>query len=107
MSTAVKNEWGQLVLGQEKAIALASSRWWEGKTNREIAEFQLFTAELCVPFGVFHAALEDCLKRPVWTHELGLNFAGIVKEFRGDSPAPSFEEIVNLIPEEKRVLIVK
>lgn len=95
----------QQSIGKEKAIALAESKWWEGKTHREIVEFQMLTKELCMPFPIFHEALEKTIGRPVFTHELGLNFDGIMEElFDGKAP-PTFEEIMNLIPEEKRTFI--
>jgi hypothetical protein len=96
----------QQSIGREAAIALAQSNWWEGKSPREIAGFQLFTKELSMPFGVFHEALEKSLGRPVFTHELGLNYEGIVKEFQGLGSPPSFEEILALIPPEKLLVVV-
>lgn len=93
-------------LSQEEAIALAESEFWKEMSDREIAEFQMFQDKLCVPFNVFHKAIEKALGRPVYTHEFGLNWEGLQKELRGEKPAPTFEEIVNLIPEEKRVIII-
>jgi hypothetical protein len=90
---------------REAAIAIAESGWWKGRTHREIAQFQLFIKELCCPFDVFHEALEKSLGRPVWTHELGLNLQGIIKEFLGEAPAPSFEDIISLIPAEKCIVV--
>ena len=92
-------------IGKEKAVQLYNSGWWEGKSHKEIAEFQLFTVELAVPFAVFHEAIEKCLDRPVFTHEFGLNFDGIMAEFLGEKLAPTLEEIIDLIPAEKRILI--
>jgi hypothetical protein len=92
-------------IGKEKAIALAESKWWEGKSHREIAEFQLFLEELCMPFDVFHEAIEKSLGRPVFTHEFGLNYEGLVSEFLGDRATPSLQEIFSLIPEEKRIIL--
>lgn len=95
----------QKSIGKDKAIELAESNWWELCDHREIAEFQLFTVELCVPFGVFHEAVEKSLGRPVWTHEFGMNWDGIIAEFLGEKDAPTMEDIINLIPEEKRIII--
>jgi hypothetical protein len=92
-------------IGREAAIALSDSKWWEGLPKREIARRQLFTRELTCPFNIFHEAIEDALCRPVFTHEFGLNYDGICQEFLGEADAPTFEEIVNLIPAEKRVLV--
>lgn len=93
-------------LGRDKAIALYKTDWWKTKTHREIAEFQMLTDELCCPFGVFHEALEKAIGRPVFTHELALNPDGIAGELFGGKPAPSFEDILNLIPKEKRIIVV-
>ena len=92
-------------IGKQKAIELHESHWWELCDAREIAEFQLFTTELCCPFDVFQNALEESLGRSVWTHELGLNYDGLVSEFLGDRMAPSLDDIINLIPEDKRVIV--
>lgn len=92
-------------IGKEKAKELASTNWWELCSHREIAEFQLFTKELVCPFEVFHKAVEESLNRPVWTHEFGLNYEGICKEFLGERTAPTMREIIDLIPEEKRLIV--
>ena len=92
-------------LTQEQAIKLYDSEWWKNCTDKEIVEFQLFTARLCLPFSEFHRATEAVLGRPVWTHEFGS--AGRLKEeFLGEKTAPTFEQIMDIIPEEKRVLVV-
>lgn len=93
-------------IGKEKALELAAAHWWVGKPHREIAKFQLFTTELCMPFDIFHEAIEKSLGRPVWTHELGLNYEAICKEFLGEQPAPSMDEIIGLIPKDKQIVVV-
>lgn len=91
---------------KEHAIELAGSNFWEPMSPREIAVFQMNTKKLCMPFAIFHEALEKALGRPVWTHELGMNADGIKKELNGESPAPTMEEIINMIPAEKRMIFV-
>jgi len=91
---------------QEQAIALAKSEFWKEMTHEEIAKFQMINKRLCMPFEVFHEALEKALGRSVWTHELGVNFDGLADELFDGAPAPSFEEIVEMIPENKRMLVV-
>lgn len=91
---------------EQQAVQLAGSGFWKTMTHRQIAEFQMHTSRLCMPFGVFHEAVEKALGRPVWTHEFGLALDALKAELRGDRGAPTFSEIMNLIPEEKRVLIV-
>lgn len=92
-------------IGKDRAIALAATGWWHGLTPREICDVQLFTAELCMDFPAFHEAVEKSLGRPVWTHEFGLDYAGLVAEYLGKRPAPTLDEIIDLIPEDKRILI--
>lgn len=96
-------------LTKEQAIDLYHSGWWKNLSAHDIVMVQLFEEKIriCIPFGKFHRAIEEVLKRPVYTHEFGLNLEGLRKEFLGDIPTPTFEEIVNLIPIEKRILIVK
>jgi|LAHQ01.1.fsa_nt_gb hypothetical protein len=95
----------QISIGREKAIELAESDWWEKCTARQIVEFQLFVAELCMPFEKLHEALEEALGRSVWIHELASD--NIINEFLGKRKKPTMEEIINLIPEEKRIILIK
>lgn len=74
-------------------------------TSRQIAEFQIEQDRLCVPFDVFHKAITEALGRPVYTHEFALNRDGLRKELRGEKEPPTLEEIINLIPEDKRIVI--
>lgn len=89
---------------KDEAIKLYESKFWETMTYEERAKFQLFEKLLCMPFDVFHEAIEKTLGRPVWTHE----FVGdhLKKELLGQSPAPSMEDIINMIPADKRMIVV-
>jgi hypothetical protein len=93
------------IMTEAEAITLADSKFWETMTMRERAVFQMFESRLCMPFSVFHEAMEATLGRPVWTHEFGLNADGLKKELLGTGPAPTFEEIMDLIPAEKRIVV--
>ena len=57
-------------LTKEEAIAYAATEWYKGKTAQEIVDFQLFENRLCMPFDLFHKALEEVLGHPVQTAEL-------------------------------------
>jgi len=89
---------------KEQAVALADSKFWEDMSYRERATFQLFEERLCMPFDIFHEAVEKTLGRPVWTHEFASS-KQLQAELIGEKAAPSFEEIINLIPKEKRILV--
>jgi len=92
-------------IGKDKAIAMYESEWWIGLDAKRIAQVQLFIDELCMPFGRFHAAMDEALGRPVYTHEFGLNYAGLIAEFLGTHPPPTMQEIIDLIPEDKRIVL--
>ena len=60
---------------------------------------------LCMPFSVFHEAVEKTIGRSVFTHEFGLNLDGLKNEIFYGSEPPTLEEIINLIPEKFRILV--
>ena len=91
-------------LTKDEAIALYNSKFWEPMSLEERFRFQLFESLLCMPFDVFHEAAEAVLGRPVYTHEFADQEANI-QEYLGQRPAPTLEEIIALIPEEKRIII--
>ncbi len=99
------NENGQMSIGSDAAIKLAESGWWNGKSAREIAEFQIMTAELCMPFSLFHGAITEALGRDVYTHEFGVNLKGLMDElFNGKEP-PTLTEIIGMLPADKTVVV--
>lgn len=91
-------------LTREQAIALGKSKEWEKWTPEEIVKFQLFQDLLAVPFGKFHESMEKVLRRPVYTHEFAFRDE-LIKEYLGEKQMPTLEEILNLIPEQKRIII--
>lgn len=90
---------------KEKAIALAESGFWKDMTARKIAEFQMMEEKLCMPFDVFHKAIEETLGRPVYTHEFGMNYDGLKAELFNGATPPTLADIINMIPEDKRIII--
>jgi hypothetical protein len=89
-------------IGRARAVTLYENQWWLGRSAREIAKFQLCTVELCLPFEIFHRALEAALERSVWMHEFGFNVDGLIQEFLDERDPPTLEEILALIPPDKR-----
>lgn len=91
-------------LTEQQAKALAATGWWKGLPARDVATFQLFEDRLCMDVASFHKAVEEALGRSVWTHEFA--FADRLRaEFLGDRTPPTFEEILDLIPHDKRVVV--
>jgi len=92
-------------LTREQAIAISQSGEWKDWTDEEIVRFQLFQDRLAIPFSRFHEALENVLGRPVYTHELGLAYDKIVDEYQRERAAPTFHEIISLIPPDKLIVL--
>ena len=92
-------------LTKEQAIAFYENKCYEDMTYRQIAEFQIEQKLLCMPFDVFHEAMEKTLGRPVFTHEFAFGYEKIRKELYGEKEPPTFEEICALIPKEKLIVI--
>lgn len=93
------------MITKETAIKMAKSKWWIGLDADVITAFQLFERLMCMDFSDFHKAIEESLDRPVYTHEFGCNVEGLKEEFLGKRPKATFDEIVNLIPKDKRIII--
>lgn len=93
-------------LTKEQAIELAESGAWKEMNLRQRAEFQILQNKLCMPFDVFHEAVEKTLERPVYTHEFSsLGHDGLIAElFEGKKP-PTLQEIMEMIPTEKRIIV--
>jgi len=90
---------------KEQALDFAENRRWEGMNYNEIAAFQLEQNLLCMPWAVFHEAVEKALGRPVWTHEFGFNQEGLKQELAGACAAPSFADVLDMIPEDKQIIV--
>ena len=90
---------------EEQAKAFYNNKCYEGMSYMDIAKFQIEQERLCVPFALFHEAMEKSLGRPVFTHEFALNRDGLQKELYGEKEPPTFEDICALIPKEKLMLI--
>lgn len=97
-------KWASEQLTEKEAIDFAKSKVWEKWTHEQIVRFQLFQKRLAIDFGKFHEALEAVLKRPVFTHELAY-IDNIKREYLGEKEMPTLDEIINLIPAEKRIII--
>jgi hypothetical protein len=90
----------------EEAIKLSETKFWEHMSPKDVAAFQLNEKRLCMPFGVFREAVEKALGRPVSAHEFAFNPDGLRAELAGDREALSLADILELIPKEKRVVVV-
>ncbi len=92
---------------EDQAKRLDESKFWENMSYRDKVTFQLFEDRLCMPFNVFLTALKESLGREVFLHELkSANIHNIEAEFLDGKNPPTPQEIIDLIPEEKRIIIV-
>jgi hypothetical protein len=67
---------------EKEAIELANTKWWVGKTPKEICDIQMYQDRLCMDFKDFHKAIEEALGRSVWTHEFA-DHDGLIAEYEG------------------------
>lgn len=63
-----------------EAIEFFAQQSWLPLSAHERAEIVLREDRLIMPFTVFHAALEEALGRPVFTHEIGLDPEKMLEE---------------------------
>ncbi len=92
-------------IGKDRAVAMYDTEWWLEEDYETQVQFQLFTEELCMPFDLFHKATEKVLGWSVWTHEFA--YPSLLRaELLGAKRAPTFDEIVNLIPAAKRIIVI-
>lgn len=91
-------------LTEAQAIEFHDSGAWERLPIAERAAFQLEQGRLCMPFSKFHEAIEHALGRPVWTHEFVFPDR-LRDEMAGRAAAPSFDQILALLPAGKTVIV--
>lgn len=65
---------------EKEALELYDNKFYEKMNYKERALFQLTAERLCMPFDVFHEAVEKTLERPVFTHEFAFSRFRILKE---------------------------
>lgn len=90
-------------LTSEQAIEFAKSGIWKDWSAEQIVRFQLFQTMLCMDFSSFHQAMEVVLKRPVFTHEFASH--ALKEEYLGTKEPPTYQEIIDLIPKEKLLIL--
>ena len=91
-------------MSEEEAIRMYDSEVWKGWTDYQRAWFQLHEKRLCMPMDVFQMSAEKALGRSVWTHELA-DAPRLISELEGKCTPPSIEDIIKMIPEDKRIFI--
>lgn len=91
---------------RDEAIRVGTLEIWKRWPIQMQAKIQLEQDLLFMPFGDFHHAIEVALGRPVFTHEFGLNRGGLMVELAGNTVAPTFAEIIEMIPEKKRIIVM-
>lgn len=81
------------------------NKWWESEDPLQVALYQIFEPTLLVDFSLFHQGLEELLDRPVFTHELGLNYEGLKRE--AELSIERFQKGINKISDEQREEFIK
>ena len=91
-------------LTRQQATALYESSFWESLAYVERARFQLSEDRLCMPFDVFLDAVERSLGRAVTVGEF-LDSKSLLSEITGERRPLGIDELLELVPEKKRVLL--
>jgi lysozyme family protein len=91
-------------LSKNDAIFIYKSKIWEKWSDEDIVKFQLYQDLIAIPPARFQKALEKILKRPVMLHEIAFRKKFIIEEYLGIRPKPKEEDIINLIPKERRII---
>lgn len=76
----------------------------EMTSEERAVELESWMGVLEIPFDMLHKRIEELLGRPVWTHELARPEA-LLEEIRSSRPA-TMDEIIEKIPEDKRVVVL-
>lgn len=92
-------------LTKEEAITFAKKGDYKNWKPEQVAAFQLQQDKLCMDFGYFHECVEKALGRSVWTHEF-VHPEHLIMELAKLRVAPTLEEIMEQIPQEKRIVVV-
>ena len=92
------------MMTEEQAIAFYESGAWQRMDDYQISVFQLSEERMCIPFRIFHKAVGVTLGRPVLVHELA-HSADLLAEIIGTHEAPTLQTVIDMIPEEKRVIL--
>ena len=95
-------------LSKKEAKKLYDSEEWKQWDKTVLASFQLKQDRLCVPFDVFHEAIEKLLDRPVFTHEFAFRDS-LIKEAEGKIGKATFDDVLNKIPKhllDKTIVVV-
>lgn len=91
-------------LTRNQATALYDSSFWENLAYVERARFQLSEERLCMPFDVFVEAVERSLGRAVTVGEL-LDSLALLSELTGERQPLDIDELLALLPDDKRILL--
>ena len=84
-------------LTEAQAIRFYQSEKWRRWPMARLGAFCIRQTRLCVPFDVFHEAVEAALGRPVWTHEFA-NQKRLIDELDGKRAKATMDDVIyNLI----------
>lgn len=94
----------QLQLTEKEALAVYESGIWKQWTDEEVVRFQIFQSNLCMPWDRYRGAMAKVLGRPVFTHEFAR--ASLQAEYLKKRSKPTMQEVIDLIPVDKRTIIL-
>ncbi len=93
-------------LTKEEAVSMYDGKEWADWTDEQIVKFQLYQCKLCVDWDRFRKAIEVVMGRGVSTHEFASsNIAALRAEYEGKRQKPTMQDIVDLLPKDKTIVV--
>jgi len=91
---------------QEEAIKIGKSGIYKTWTHEEKVDTQLYNEYICMPVGDFLESLTVVFKRPVYDIELLDGGENLKAELEGRKSPPTIDEIVNMFPGDKIIVVI-
>ena len=91
----------------EEARRFGEEGFWKKLTPVERAWMQLYQPCICMPLDVIYDAMQTLFDRPVYSHEMWMDAMASLRKEAADRRHISFEEVLEKIPAEKRIVILK
>lgn len=82
-------------LTKDQSIRFHDSKLWESMSDHERAMFQMQQEHLCMPMSVFQNSLAAAIGRPVFTHELALDYDTLLALLKAEGPGPDVARIID------------
>jgi len=92
---------------REEAVRFGEDGIWKKLSPAERAWMQLYQPCICMPLDVIYEAMQAFFGRPVYSHEMWLDAMASLRREATEHRRVSFSEVLEKIPPEKRIVMLK